>query len=122
MGNRQNCAKFQENIFRSNEIILIFCPPLFCKRPITLSFFLPLFQIIGLRYILTVGKFARCSVSAFILIFSPTSNISASDKKGNRDNFEIIIHKFSIKTYFVTCHENRLDKTVLMRGHNICFL
>ena len=34
MGNRQNCAKFQENIFRSNEIISIFCPPLFRKRPI----------------------------------------------------------------------------------------
>ena len=34
MGNRQNCAKFQENLFRSNEIISIFCPPLFCKRPI----------------------------------------------------------------------------------------
>ena len=37
MGNRQNCAKFQENLFRSNEIILIFCPPLFRKRPIHLS-------------------------------------------------------------------------------------
>ena len=34
MGNRQNCAKFQENLFRSNEIISIFCPPLFRKRPI----------------------------------------------------------------------------------------
>ena len=35
MGNRQKCAKFQENLFRSNEIISIFCPPLFPKRPIT---------------------------------------------------------------------------------------
>ena len=26
MGNRQNWAKFQENVFRSNEIISIFCP------------------------------------------------------------------------------------------------
>ena len=34
MGNRQNFAKFQENLFRSNEIISIFCPPLFRKRPI----------------------------------------------------------------------------------------
>ena len=34
MSNRQNCAKFQENLFRSNEIISIFCPPLFRKRPI----------------------------------------------------------------------------------------
>ena len=34
MGNRQNCAKFQENLFRSNEIISIFCPPLFRKRPL----------------------------------------------------------------------------------------
>ena len=29
--------------------------------------------------------------------------------------------KFSIKTYFVTHHYNRLFETVLMRGHNICF-
>ena len=36
MGNRQNCAKFQENLFRSNEIVSIFCPPLFRKRPITI--------------------------------------------------------------------------------------
>ena len=35
MGNRQYCAKFQENLFRSNEIISIFCPPLFRKRPVT---------------------------------------------------------------------------------------
>ena len=34
MGNRQNCAKFQESLFRSNEIISIFCPPLFRIRPI----------------------------------------------------------------------------------------
>ena len=34
MGNRQNCAKFQESLFRSNEIISFFCPPLFRKRPI----------------------------------------------------------------------------------------
>ena len=34
MGNRQNCAKFQENLCRSNETISIFCPPLFRKRPI----------------------------------------------------------------------------------------
>ena len=34
MGNRQNCAKFQEKLFRSIEIISIFCPPLFRKRPI----------------------------------------------------------------------------------------
>ena len=34
MGNRQRYAKFQENLFRSNEIISIFCPPLFRKQPI----------------------------------------------------------------------------------------
>ena len=28
---------------------------------------------------------------------------------------------FSINTYFVTHHLNRLVKAVLMRGHNICF-
>ena len=28
---------------------------------------------------------------------------------------------FSIKTYFMTHHYNRLIETVLMRGHNICF-
>ena len=40
MGNRQNCAKFQENLFRSNEIISIFCPPLFRKRPIFIYSFI----------------------------------------------------------------------------------
>ena len=34
MGNRQRYAKFQENVCSSNEIKLIFCPPLFRKRPI----------------------------------------------------------------------------------------
>ena len=34
MGNRQNCAKFQEILFRSNEVIQTFCPPLCRKRPI----------------------------------------------------------------------------------------
>ena len=38
MGNRQNCAKFQKNLFRSNEIISIFCPPLFRKQPIPYFF------------------------------------------------------------------------------------
>ena len=44
MGNRQNCAKFQENLFRSNEIISNFCPPLFRKRPIIV---LNLFSSLG---------------------------------------------------------------------------
>ena len=35
MGHRQNCAKCQENLFRSNETISIFCPPFFRKRPIS---------------------------------------------------------------------------------------
>ena len=34
-----------------------------------------------------------------------------------RDNFSY----FSLKTYVVTSDLNRLDKTVQMRGHNICF-
>ena len=34
MGNRKRYAKFQENLFSSNEIKSIFCPPLFRKRPI----------------------------------------------------------------------------------------
>ena len=34
MGNRYTYTKFQENLFRSNEIISIFCPSLFRKRPI----------------------------------------------------------------------------------------
>ena len=34
-----------------------------------------------------------------------------------RDNFCL----FCIKTYVVTPHLNRLDKTVQMRGHNIWF-
>ena len=40
MGNRQNCAKFQENVFRSNKIISFFCPPLFRKRPIPIQYVL----------------------------------------------------------------------------------
>ena len=47
MGNRQYCAKFQENLFRSNEIISIFCPPLFRKRPIN-KLELALFVIVQL--------------------------------------------------------------------------
>ena len=34
MRNRPNCAKFQENLFRSNDFISIVCSPLFRKRPI----------------------------------------------------------------------------------------
>ena len=34
-----------------------------------------------------------------------------------RDNFCL----FCIKAYVVTPHLNRLDETVQMRGHNICF-
>ena len=37
MGNRKRYAKFQENLFNNNEIKLIFCPPLFRKRPILRS-------------------------------------------------------------------------------------
>ena len=33
------------------------------------------------------------------------------------DNFSY----FSLKQYAVTPHPNRLDETVQMRGHNICF-
>ena len=33
------------------------------------------------------------------------------------DNFSY----FSLKLYVVTPHLNRLDETVQMRGHNICF-
>ena len=32
-----------------------------------------------------------------------------------------IFHNFSMKTYVVTTHKNRLDETVLMRGNDICF-
>ena len=39
MGNRQSYAKFQENLFRSNEIISIVCPPLFRKQPIPFILF-----------------------------------------------------------------------------------
>ena len=34
-----------------------------------------------------------------------------------KDNFSY----FSLKLYVVTHHLNRLDETVQMRGHNICF-
>ena len=43
-------------------------------------------------------------------------------RRANRDNLGIISHISLIKkTYFVTHHSHRLSKTVLMRGHNICF-
>ena len=32
-----------------------------------------------------------------------------------------IMSCFSTKTYVVTPHKNRLNETVLMTGHNICF-
>ena len=38
-------------------------------------------------------------------------------RRGNRDN----LAKFFIQTYVVTSHQNCLAKTVLMRGHYICF-
>ena len=41
---------------------------------------------------------------------------TASDSE--RDNFPY----FSIKTYIVTPHKNGFCETVLMRGHNICFI
>ena len=34
MSNIKKYAKFQENLFSSNEVKSIFCPPLFRKRPI----------------------------------------------------------------------------------------
>ena len=38
MGNRYKYAKFQEKLFSSNENKSIFCPPLFRKQPIDLSY------------------------------------------------------------------------------------
>ena len=35
MGNRQSYAKFPKNLFESNEIISIFCPPLFLQTAYT---------------------------------------------------------------------------------------
>ena len=40
-------------------------------------------------------------------------------KKGNKDNSEIFFSYFSMKTYIVTPHLNRLSETVLLRGHNV---
>ena len=40
MGNREKYAKFQENLFSSNEIKSIFCLPLFRKWPIFVSSFM----------------------------------------------------------------------------------
>ena len=43
---------------------------------------------------------------------------------GTEDDSMIICLKFSnfsMKIYVVTPHKNRLDETVLMSGHNICF-
>ena len=60
MGNRQNCAKFQENLFRSNEIISIFCPTLIPK------YHLPIFAVYEL--LLTAnGLIRRKYILSFML-------------------------------------------------------
>ena len=41
-------------------------------------------------------------------------------REGIEDNFRDHFSYFSTKTYVVTPHKNRLDKTVLMMGHKIC--
>ena len=48
---------------------------------------------------------------------------SVLDKTVNRDNFEIILitYLFLIKNQLCDPHLNHLTKTVLERGHNICF-
>ena len=40
---------------------------------------------------------------------------------GIEDKSKIFFSYFSIKTYVVTPHKNRLGETVLMVGHKICF-
>ena len=42
-------------------------------------------------------------------------------RRGDKDNFGIIINIFIVKTYFVSHHKTCLIETVLMRGYNICF-
>ena len=37
------------------------------------------------------------------------------------DNSKIFFSHFSTKTYIATPQQNRLDETVLMIGHKICF-
>ena len=43
------------------------------------------------------------------------------DKRRYWGQFEDIFSYFSMKTYDVTPHQNRLDETVLKMGHKICF-
>ena len=43
--------------------------------------------------------------------------------RGKRSNFGIIFHVTPVKCILcVTHHYNRLAETVLIRGHNICFI
>ena len=42
-------------------------------------------------------------------------------REGTEGNSKIIYSYFSMKTYVVTHHLNRLDETVQMMGHNIHF-
>ena len=42
-------------------------------------------------------------------------------REGIEDNSKIIFSYFSMKTYVVTPHQNRLGETVLIVGHNLCF-
>ena len=65
--------------------------------------------------------YADYQVKGFYLIGTNSNIVRALDKKEClviiRDNF----CQFCTKTYVVTPHPNRLDETVQMRGHNICF-
>ena len=42
-------------------------------------------------------------------------------RRGIEDNSKTIFSYFALKTYVVTPQQNRLNKMVLMMGHNICF-
>ena len=45
----------------------------------------------------------------------------APDKRVYRGEIKDNFSSFSMKTYVVTSHYNRLDETVLMMSHKICF-
>ena len=42
-------------------------------------------------------------------------------REGMEDNSVVIFSYFSVKTYVVTPHYNRLGEMVLMMGHKVCF-
>ena len=65
--------------------------------------------------------FEITSVDCIRFLLLILDNFRALDKREYLVIIRDILCISCIKTYVVTPHLNRLDETVQMRGHNICF-